>query len=145
MIPALARSLRVAFASCLLALLFCSGLPALARDAMTAEEFDSYSRGKTFYYGAMGQPYGVEEYFDGRRVRWSFLDGKCADGTWYESNGMICFEYETDPDPGPQCWKFYHETGGLVAEFEGDPNQTVLYQVQDADEPMMCLGPEVGV
>ncbi|EAQ04200.1 hypothetical protein OB2597_08659 [Pseudooceanicola batsensis HTCC2597] len=126
------------------AALLASGFAA-AETPMTAEEFDAYSRGKTFYYGSMGQPYGVEEYFDGRRVRWSFLDGECADGYWYESDGMICFEYHADPDPGPQCWTFFKGTRGLVAQFEGDPEQTTLYEVENAGEPMICPGPEVGV
>ena len=116
-----------------------------AQSPMTAEEFDAYSRGKTFYYGSMGEPYGVERYLPDRRVTWSFLDGKCADGRWYESNGMICFEYEADPDPGPQCWTFFRGPSGLVAQFEGDPAQTTLYEVQNADRPMTCMGPDVGV
>jgi hypothetical protein len=118
---------------------------AAAETPMTADQFDSYSRGKTFYFGSMGEPYGVEQYLDDRRVRWSFLDGQCVDGHWYESNGMICFEYEASPDPGPQCWTFFQGAGGLVAQFQGDPSQTTLYEVQNADEPMTCLGPEVGV
>src|SRR6056297_3315549 len=50
--------------------------PAFAE--MSAEEFDAYTRGQTFYYGAEGEePYGAEEYLPGQRVRWSFLDGEC--------------------------------------------------------------------
>lgn len=120
-------------------------LPAFAETPMTAEEFDRYSRGKTFFYGSMGQAYGVEQYLEGRRVRWSFLDGDCADGHWYEKGPMICFEYDADPNPGPQCWTFFQGPSGLIAQFEGDPAQTTLYQVQNAHEPMVCLGPEVGV
>lgn len=131
---------------CLAALaLMTSGLSAVAQSPMTASEFDAYSRGKTFYYGSAGAPYGVEQYFDNRRVRWSFLDGDCADGFWYEQSGMICFEYDATPNPGPQCWTFFNEPGGLVAQFQGDPSKTTLYEVQDADEPMQCRGPEVGV
>jgi len=122
-----------------------AGLPAAAQTPMTAEEFDAYSRGKTFYYGSMGEAYGVERYLDDRRVTWSFLDGQCSDGIWYEQNGMICFEYDSTPDPGPQCWTFFMGPQGLVAQFEGDPSQTTLYEVENADEPMTCLGPEVGV
>ncbi|MGR3550931.1 hypothetical protein [Pseudooceanicola sp.] len=117
----------------------------LAETPMSAEEFDRYSLGKTFYYGSMGQAYGVEQYFDGRRVRWSFLDGQCADGHWYERDDMICFEYDVDPNLGPQCWTFFAGSGGLVARFQGDPAETTLYEVESAAEPMTCLGPEVGV
>ena len=122
-----------------------SASAAAAQSPMTAEEFDAYSRGKTFYYGSDGEAYGVERYLDNRRVTWSFLDGKCADGIWYEQNGMICFEYEAEPDPGPQCWTFFKGPSGLIAQFQGDPALTTLYEVQNADKPMTCLGPEVGV
>ncbi|SEQ28624.1 hypothetical protein SAMN04488092_105154 [Thalassovita taeanensis] len=110
---------------------------------MTATEFDSYTRGKTFYYAEDSQPYGGEEYLDGKRVRWSFLDGKCKEGQWFESNDQICFVYEDNPDP--QCWSFFESAEGLVARFENDPSQTVLYEVGKSDEPMVCLGPDVGV
>jgi hypothetical protein len=121
------------------------GAGAQAQPIMSAEEFDDYSRGKTFYYGSLGEPYGAEEYFDNRRVRWSFLDGKCAEGHWYEENGLICFVYEAEPDPGPQCWSFQKGPRGLIARFQNDPEQTLLYEVEQSDKPMMCLGPEVGV
>jgi len=123
--------------------LICSALPAAAQDLMSAEEFDRYTIGKTFYYGSLGSPYGAEEYLDGRRVRWSFLDGKCLQGVWYEEAGLICFVYENQPDP--QCWSFQQGSGGLIARFENNPENTELYEVEKSVEPLLCLGPEVGV
>ncbi|WP_233487469.1 hypothetical protein [Thalassovita gelatinovora] len=123
-------------------LLFCAA-PLQAEQAMSGAEFDAYTRGKTFYYADDMAPYGGEEYLENRRVRWSFLDGECKDGTWYESGEMICFVYEDGPDP--QCWTFFQSPEGLVARFENDPDQTVLYEVNKSDEPMLCLGPDVGV
>ena len=120
-------------------------LPVQAQSPMTAEEFDAYSRGKTFYFGTGGEPYGVEQYFGGRRVTWSFLDGECSNGHWYEKDGLICFEYDATPDPGPQCWSFFKGPRGLIAHFGGDPTQTTLYEAQDTTDPMICPGPEVGV
>ncbi|MHC9236540.1 hypothetical protein ACX9MO_12980 [Pseudooceanicola sp. 502str34] len=146
----LSRTLQPLLLSSLLASSVLAPVAGAAQDGapdgahpMTAAEFDAYSRGKTFYYGAQGEAYGVEEYLDNRRVRWSFLDGKCQDGRWYEENQMICFVYEDYGDP--QCWSFYLGAGGLIARFENDPAQTVLYEVQNSDQPMTCLGPEVGV
>lgn len=110
---------------------------------MTAEAFDAYTRGKTLFYGFEGQLYGVERYLDGRRVVWSFLDGRCRDGIWYEENGQICFVYEDRPDP--QCWSFAQGAGGLIARFENDPTATQLYEAEDIGEDMICYGPEVGV
>ena len=120
-----------------------STAPALAEDAMTGAEFDSYTRGKTFYYNEDGTPYGGEEYLDGQRVRWSFLDGQCKEGTWYQDGRLICFVYEDDP--APSCWSFYRGAGGLIARLGDDPDKALLHEASRSDEPMLCLGPEVGV
>jgi hypothetical protein len=118
-------------------------LPVEAQTLMGADDFDAYTKGKTFYYGSAGQPYGAEEYLDNRRVRWSFLDGKCQEGVWYEQDGLICFTYDVTPDP--QCWSFQRGSRGLIAKFENDPAQTQLYEVEKTAEPLLCLGPDVGV
>ena len=135
---------RRAYAAVLSALALGLCLPAsAAQSPMTAEEFEAYTTGKTLYFYSQGQAYGVEEYKENRRVTWSFLDGQCKDGTWYAEGDQICFVYEDAPTP--QCWIFYQEGGGLRAVFEGRDTGTELYEAGEADEPMMCLGPEVGV
>ena len=78
-----------------------------------------------------------------RRVRWSFLDGECLDGQWYEAGDLICFVYDEMPDP--QCWSFFRRGGGIVARFENGSDGLELYQTREARGPLMCLGPEVGV
>jgi hypothetical protein len=117
-----------------LAALLAGPVPALA--GMSAAEFDAYTRGKTFHYGA-------EEYLPGRRVRWSFLDGDCQEGYWYEDGPRICFVYETEPSP--QCWRFERSDGRLTAQFEGGGNVTELYEMRQSREPLSCPGPKVGV
>ncbi|MCE8537133.1 hypothetical protein KBY27_06665 [Ruegeria pomeroyi] len=117
--------------------------PVLAQPVMSAEEFDRYTQGKTLFYGFDGIAYGVERYMSGRRVIWSFLDGECKEGVWYEQAGQICFVYEDRSDP--QCWVFRDTGGGLVAQFEGDPTQTELYEADEIGEEMLCYGPDVGV
>ena len=117
---------------------------ALAEDVMNAEEFDTYTRGKTLFYGQGGVSYGAEKYMDNRRVRWSFLDGECKEGQWYEEAGQICFIYEDNID-SPQCWTFREKGAGLVAEFQNEPGTTDLYEAGNLGEEMVCLGPEVGV
>ncbi|RDC72460.1 hypothetical protein DLJ49_10985 [Rhodovulum sp. 12E13] len=114
-----------------------------AQSPMTAEEFEAYTTGKTLYFYSQGQAYGVEEYRENREVTWSFLDGECKEGVWYPQGDQICFTYEDNPVP--QCWTFYREGGGLRALFEGRETGTELYEAGEADEPMMCLGPDVGV
>lgn len=118
-------------------------LPVLAEQPMSAAEFDAYTRGKTLFYGQAGRAYGVERYLDRQRVIWSFLDGNCKYGQWYEEAGQICFVYEDRLDP--QCWTFTEGPGGLVARFENDPQATELYEAEDIGEDMVCKGPEVGV
>lgn len=124
-------------------LAFLSSAPALAQETMSAEEFDAYTQGKTLYYHAGGAVYGAERYLNGRRVVWSFLDGECKDGIWYEQDGQICFAYEDNT--GPQCWTFSRSAGGLVARFMGESGVSELYEAQDIGEEMLCLGPKVGV
>ncbi|NIZ61309.1 hypothetical protein DL239_10020 [Sedimentitalea sp. CY04] len=115
----------------------------MAGEPMNGEAFDRYTLGRTLYYGFDGTTYGVERYLPNRRVLWSFLDGRCEEGHWYEEAGQICFIYEHRSDP--QCWSFSVEPHGLVARFENNPEATELYEVEDLAEEMLCYGPDVGV
>ncbi len=125
-------------------LAFCMiAAPALAEDRLTAEQFDAYTRGQTFVYGSRGKPYGAEEYMDGRRVRWSFLDGRCMEGEWYDDGDLICFVY--DQEPAPQCWSFRRGSSGLIARFANNPELDELYEVERSAQPLSCPGPDVGV
>ncbi|OIQ42303.1 MAG: hypothetical protein BM560_07675 [Roseobacter sp. MedPE-SWde] len=129
----------------LILLAFLTSLPQTGRaiEPMGAEEFDRYTQGKTLFYGFDGTAYGVERYLPGRRVIWSFLDGRCQEGIWYEEAGQICFVYEDNSQP--QCWSFMLTPEGLNARFQNDPQATELYESGDVDDEMICLGPEVGV
>lgn len=120
-----------------------AGQAALAQSPMSASEFESYTTGKTLYFGQNGSPYGVERYLPNRRVQWSFLDGDCKDGFWYEEDSQICFVYEDGP--APQCWSFFRAPNGLRAIFENNPEATTLYEAEQDSKPMTCLGPEIGV
>ncbi|MFT5066586.1 MAG: hypothetical protein ACJAXK_001091 [Yoonia sp.] len=117
--------------------------PAFADDAMNATEFDAYTKGKTITFGVAGDDaYGIEQYQDNQRVIWSFLDGECSNGVWYESKGNICFRYDFDPDP--KCWKFYDEPNGLRAVYMNRPNTSVLYEALESGKPLICPGPNLG-
>jgi hypothetical protein len=115
----------------------------MAGEPMNGTAFDEYTRGKTLFYAQNGQAYGAEIYLDNRRVKWSFLDGNCKEGTWYEQGEQICFVYEDNPEP--QCWAFHNENGRLIARFENLPGATQLYEARDTDQEMICLGPKTGV
>ena len=116
---------------------------AWSAEPMDGKAFDAYTRGKTLFYGQNGEAYGAEIYLDDRRVRWSFLDGECKDGYWYEEAGQICFVYEDVSTP--QCWAFTKQGGRLMARFQNMPGATELYEAQDVDEEMICLAPNLGV
>lgn len=130
---------------CFLAVLSLALAPvaAQAQSNMSAAEFDAYTKGKTLFYGRGNAPYGAEIYLPDRRVRWSFLDGECKDGEWYEDAGLICFVYEDNPEP--QCWSFQKTSSGLTAQFENEPGSTVLYEADETGQEMLCLGPKIGV
>ena len=121
--------------------------PAFAQDSMTATEFDAYTNGKTLYFNNQGKTYGAERYFGKRRVEWSFLDGECQQGRWFEAGrNFICFIYDDTVDP--QCWQFFKTPDGLRAQFKGaagDTEEDMLYEAQPNATPMQCHGPGVGV
>lgn len=125
------------------ALLILIAAPAAAETPMSAADFDAYTRGKTLFYSDGGIAFGAEEYLPDRRVRWTFLDGDCVEGSWYESGPLICFEYEDFE--AAQCWSFFEGPGGLIARFENDPASRPLYETRESREPLQCLGPKVGV
>lgn len=118
-------------------------LPAVAETPLSAAEFEAYTTGKTLNYGSGGFDYGIEEYLEGRRVRWSFIGGDCQYGEWYPSGDMICFVYEQIGMP--QCWTFYVGQNGLTARFENDPEATALVETRQSRDPLICLGPTPGV
>ena len=118
-------------------------LAATAEDApLSAEAFETYVEGKTLSFSNRFGPFGAEDYLEGRRVRWSYLDGECLEGRWYPEGSHICFVY--DDIPTPQCWSFYLTGGALMARFENRPGGTELYETAELDEPLMCLGPRIG-
>ena len=129
-------------AAALLVALACAGTASAAADTpMTGAEFQSYAEGKTLVFRSGGQPYGAEEYLSNQRVRWAFMEDDCMEGRWYQSGEEICFEYEGEV--GAQCWRFYKSGSGLRAIFSGNSG-TELFEASQSDQPLLCLGPDVG-
>ncbi|MEM9972444.1 MAG: hypothetical protein AAF762_15300, partial [Pseudomonadota bacterium] len=116
---------------------------AAAERPVSPAEFEAIVTGKTYTYSVEGTPYGAEEYLDNRRVKWTFLDGECQDGEWYVSGEQICFVYEHIETH--QCWMFFMDGNRMMARYAGDPAATTLYETAQSDEPLMCLGPKIGV
>lgn len=131
----------------LAALLAAAPLAALAdpgetAPAMTADQFDARTRGKTITYTANGVPYGIEEYRPGHKVVWAFDGGECREGDWFQLGEQICFDYHDDTPL--QCWTFHDSPAGLIARFEGDRIGAPLVSLQESATPLNCPGPEVG-
>lgn len=118
--------------------------PALAREPVTAEEYEALTEGRTMSFGAQGQgPYGLEHYFPGRRVTWGWVgDDECLEGKWYPegdpASPAICFRYRDGREP--QCWRFWREGDGLVAEFLNDPADGTLYTIEESPKGLVCGG-----
>ncbi|WP_238547700.1 hypothetical protein [Meridianimarinicoccus roseus] len=130
--------------SALAGLTLCGAMGAAAgQTPIGADEFAAFVTGRTLIFGTAAGPYGMEEYSEGRRVRWSFLDGDCVEGVWYPQDGAICFAYEGRPEP--QCWHFYLQGGQLSANTVEQTGAPPLYVIRESDAPMQCLGPRIGV
>ena len=128
--------MRNALLLCLLA------SPALAQTPLTADAFDALTQGRTMTWAEFGQVYGVEQYLPDRRVRWTILGDDCKLGHWYPEGQMICFQYETDPDP--VCWTLTKDGPGLNARYVGSGPDSAPVVVTETTEPLACFGPKVG-
>jgi hypothetical protein len=113
---------------------------ALAQSAtdppLTAETFEALVEGKTMdTYNDSGW-FGIETFLPGRRTIWRDAD-RCLHGTWYERDGMICYDYEGGG--GPFCSSFHDRGGWLMGWRNGiwgnDP--ILLYP---SDEFVTCEG-----
>ena len=87
--------------------------------------------------------YTAESYFDNAMVRWSFLDGNCLIGRWYEASELLCFDYGTVVDI--QCWRFFKGENGLIAKFDGENDSQTLYKAYHTPSRLKCPWPDVGV
>lgn len=119
-------------------LILCAlAVPASAQDALSGPEFDAYVTGRTITYRTELNPtFGVERYLPGQRVIWSTFDGTCQYGVWFENKGDICFRYEGDPEH--KCWTIYDEPGGLRGVFTTRLPATVIFEIPDRDDPLIC-------
>ena len=118
-------------------------LPAWAERVMTAAEFDDYATGKTIDYADDFSIWGREQYLPDRRVRFSFTDDECRFGTWYDQGDQICFVYDNDPEP--KCWIYFTDGKNVTTIYQTDGPGGRVSTARPTKEPLVCLGPEVGV
>lgn len=118
--------------------------PSLAQTPLTADEFEAHVTGRTITYQQYDFVFGVEEYLEGRQVRWSVAPNLCQYGTWYPEGDAICFVYDDAPTTA-HCWTFWLEEGALVALATDSFTGAELFEVDRSDTPLSCPGPDVGV
>ncbi|KAA9010225.1 hypothetical protein [Histidinibacterium aquaticum] len=111
--------------------------PLHAETPLDAESFEALVEGRTLTFEIAGEPYGIERYMEGRRVIWSFLDGQCTQGEWYQQGEAICFVYDRAPDD-PQCWEIYDEGERLRTVFLSGEQRSTLYEARPGDEELVC-------
>lgn len=111
--------------------------PVSADATMDAADFDAHVTGRTITFRTDTiDTYGVERYMPGRRVMWSSVEGICQYGVWFESKGDICFRYENDPEH--KCWTIHSDPDGIRGVYTTKPPFTVIYEVPDAQTPLIC-------
>ena len=117
--------------------------PALADVPMTAEQFERYTVGRTYFYGHPGAPpYGIEAYLPNRQVIWAYFSDECVEGYWYENaQAEICFVYPFDDEH--KCWLFYKEGDSLRGDFVTDTAE-VDYSVTQTAQSLPCQAPFLG-
>jgi hypothetical protein len=129
--------------SLVIAVLTLVGLPVMAADILSPEDFETYADGKTLYFSQQGQPYGVEQYLPNRKAIWQYSDGTCTRGIWYAEGSQICFVYEGDGLP--QCWHFLKKSDGFSARAVGREPGSDLDVIWRDERPISCKGPDIGV
>lgn len=137
--------MRHPFLSVLIASGIATGLPhgapaqGLADQApLDPSAFEAEVTGRTLTYAKDGAIYGIEQYLPGREVVWSFLDGTCETGRWYDIGDAICFLY--DGRSSPICWHFFAGADGLLAQPTDDPAEPPAYEVRRSRAPLTCRG-----
>ncbi len=114
-----------------------------AEDILSPSEFKELTAGTTMYFSKNGQPYGAEQYFEDGRVIWTFFNGQCERGAWFEDEGRVCFVYETQSDA--QCWHFFKDGDSHRGRVVGaDPAEDLKVEGQNTRD-LTCPGPGVGV
>jgi hypothetical protein len=123
-------------------LLLTAPAPAFADTPITPEAFEAHVTGKTITYRQFESVFGIEEYLEGRKVRWSVAPNECQYGSWYPSDDDICFVYEYDPTPA--CWTFWLKDGRLVALSDNGLPGEELHEVNADTQSLPCPGPDIG-
>jgi hypothetical protein len=116
--------------------------PAFAEPPLTAEEFDTLTKGRAMNWIEFGTVYGIEEYLPDRQVRWSALGDDCKLGHWYADGPAICFQYEDDLEP--DCWIITRTATGMEASYTTNPAETEPVIVEETAEAPACFGPRIG-
>lgn len=140
-------TIRFQFGFAALAFLCILPLTPVQGQSMTLERFQRETDGQTYLFIHDGITYGMERYLPRNRVEWSFLDGRCIFGKYFEWEGKICFsydEYGRDAERPPQCWTFERRDGVLMAQFYDPDRDHPPVEMRPTNQELSCPGPDVG-
>lgn len=117
------------------------------KNPLSAAQFQAFTQNRSLQFFDQGEAYGSEHYGPNHAVRWTFGDGTCTAGTWFEKDSQICFRYENESEAG--CWVFYPGAAGLIAEFMGAAGgkslPTTLYEASPSSRPSTCAPKDLGI
>ena len=89
------------------------GQGARAQEApLSGAAFEALVQGKTMNTYSETGLIGVETFLPNRRTIWRDAN-RCMLGTWTETDGIICYTYENDPQ-SPYCRAYFDRGGWLL-------------------------------
>jgi hypothetical protein len=124
-----------------------AAVPAAAETPMTGAEFQAHVGTNTFSYAYSNGVRGTADYGPGRTLLWAFEGDDCISGKWFEDGDQLCFAFEDGRLSA--CWHFFKDNGRLRGQAtylgSGDLAEIEIFEVSHTDQPLGCLGPDVGV
>lgn len=118
-------------------------LPAQGETLMNPQDFEAWSTGRTLDYFDGLTYWGSEQHLPGRKTVDADDQGLCQNGVWFAQGDAICFVYEMSL--GTHCWHFWREDDQVTARNVDSASEVAPYEVTLSEDPVSCMGPEVGV
>ncbi|WP_309664770.1 hypothetical protein [Tabrizicola sp.] len=116
---------------------------AAAQPPMTGAEFAAYVGTDTVTYQYSTGERGVADYAPDQSLIWTFEDGTCVNGNWFEDDDRICFAFD-DPEMSA-CWYFFRYTAGIRADITDYSPHVEIHVIARTSAPLPCAAPNLGV
>lgn len=126
--------MRLSFSGLILAV--CTG-PLAAQEQITPDDFLDLATGRTltFTEQTSGTVVGIEQFLRRDFTVWAQSNGQCSYGRIEVRGPLICFIYESFPNPN-NCWIPFQEDGTILV-MSAESRQ--VQRVSDvSDAPVQC-------